>query len=107
MGPTQRWRTSQPLTRLRISLLRQYAGHLLYESAKARGLPVSVVGVPKSIDNDILFIDKTFGFDSAVAAASRVIKSGWVEATSCKKGVGIVKLMGRDAGVVGRCSGAP
>ena len=67
-----------------------------------RSLPVSVVGVPKSIDNDILFIDKTFGFDSAVAAASRVIKSGWVEATSCKRGVGIVKLMGRDACLVER-----
>jgi len=48
----------------------QYAAHMLYVEAKKRCLPVSVVGVPKSIDNDILFFDKTFGFDSAVAAAS-------------------------------------
>jgi len=58
------------------------------------------VGVPKSIDNDVLYFDKTFGFDSAVATAADVIRNGWVEATSCDKGVGIVKLMGRDAGFV-------
>ena len=37
----------------------QFAGHLLYEAARERGLQVSVVGVPKSIDNDVLFIDRT------------------------------------------------
>ena len=78
----------------------QFAGHLLYEEARKRSLPVSIVGVPKSIDNDVLFVDKTFGFDSAVASASEVIRNAWVEATSCTLGVGIVKLMGRDAGFV-------
>lgn len=39
---------------------------------------VSVVGVPKSIDNDVLFVDRTFGFDSAVEAAASVIRNGWV-----------------------------
>jgi len=78
----------------------QYAGHLLAEAAKEEGLPVSIVGVPKSIDNDVLYFDKTFGFDSAVASASEVIRNGWVEASSAAKGVGIVKLMGRDAGFV-------
>jgi len=58
------------------------------------------VGVPKSIDNDVMYFDKTFGFDSAVAAASEVIRNVFVEATSAEKGVGIVKLMGRDAGFV-------
>ena len=53
--------------------------------ARRQKLDVSVVGVPKSIDNDVLFVDKTFGFDSAVAAASTVIGNGWVEATSCAK----------------------
>ena len=47
---------------------------------------MSVVGVPKSIDNDVLFVDRTFGFDSAVEAASHVIRNGWVEGTSCAKG---------------------
>jgi 6-phosphofructokinase 1 len=78
----------------------QFAGHLLYEEARRQNLPVSVVGVPKSIDNDVLFVDRTFGFDSAVEAAAGVIRNGWVEATSCDKGVGIIKLMGRDAGFV-------
>jgi len=78
----------------------QFAGHLLAEAAKEENLPVSIVGVPKSIDNDVLYFDKTFGFDSAVASASEVIRNGWVEASSCSKGVGIVKLMGRDAGFV-------
>ena len=63
----------------------QFAGHLLFEEARRQQLDVSVVGVPKSIDNDVLFVDKTFGFDSAVAAASTVIGNGWVEATSCAK----------------------
>jgi len=78
----------------------QHASHQLYAEAKKRRMDVSIVGVPKSIDNDILFFDKTFGFDSAVAAASEVIHNAWVEATSCEHGVGIVKLMGRDAGFV-------
>ena len=57
----------------------------LQPQARRQKLGVSVVGVPKSIDNDVLFVDKTFGFDSAVAAASTVIGNGWVEATSCAK----------------------
>ena len=78
----------------------QYAGHLLYEEARKRDYKISIVGVPKSIDNDVLFVDRTFGFDSAVGAAAQVVKNGYVEASSCARGVGIVKLMGRDAGFV-------
>jgi len=78
----------------------QYAGNMLYEACRERDLPVSVIGVPKSIDNDVLVFDKTFGFESAVVSASETVRNVWVEATSCQKGVGIVKLMGRDAGFV-------
>eukprot|EP00930_Biecheleria_cincta_P024123 TRINITY_DN17309_c0_g1_i1.p1 TRINITY_DN17309_c0_g1~~TRINITY_DN17309_c0_g1_i1.p1 ORF type:complete len:509 (+),score=89.95 TRINITY_DN17309_c0_g1_i1:65-1591(+) len=78
----------------------QFASNQLFLEAKRRNLPVSIVGVPKSIDNDVLCFDKTFGFDTAVAEASEVIRSAWVEATSCAQAVGIVKLMGRDAGYV-------
>jgi 6-phosphofructokinase 1 len=78
----------------------QAAGNLLFEAAKARKLALSIVGVPKSIDNDVLFFDRTFGFDSAVASATECIRNAWTEATSCDKGIGIVKLMGRDAGFV-------
>ncbi|CAE7369386.1 PFK5 [Symbiodinium sp. CCMP2456] len=52
------------------------AANLLYKAARKRDMPLSIVGVPKSIDNDIVFFDKTFGFDSAVAAASEVIREG-------------------------------
>jgi len=78
----------------------QFAGHLLFEEAKRQGYACSIVGVPKSIDNDVLFVDRTFGFDSAVEAAATCIQNGYIEATSCDKGVGVVKLMGRDAGFV-------
>ncbi|CAE8724684.1 unnamed protein product [Polarella glacialis] len=77
-----------------------FAGNLLNECAWKRRLDVSIIGIPKSIDNDVLHFDRTFGFESAVAAASEVIKNAWVEASSCDKGVGIVKLMGRDSGFV-------
>lgn len=78
----------------------QAAANILFQRAKARGMQMSIVGLPKSIDNDILYFDKTFGFESATATASDVVRNGWVEATSCYNGVGIVKLMGRDAGFV-------
>eukprot|EP00928_Gymnodinium_smaydae_P087196 TRINITY_DN71503_c0_g1_i1.p1 TRINITY_DN71503_c0_g1~~TRINITY_DN71503_c0_g1_i1.p1 ORF type:complete len:474 (+),score=103.57 TRINITY_DN71503_c0_g1_i1:202-1422(+) len=78
----------------------QFAGNLLYEAARKRNLQVSIVGIPKSIDNDVLLFDRTFGFNTAVATASEVIRSAWTEASSCDKGVGIVKLMGRDSGFV-------
>jgi 6-phosphofructokinase 1 len=78
----------------------QSAGNLLYAEARKRNMEISVVGIPKSIDNDVLFIDKTFGYDSAVATASDIIRNAWVEATSCEKACSIVKLMGREAGFV-------
>ncbi|KAI4963865.1 hypothetical protein ZWY2020_010349, partial [Hordeum vulgare] len=61
---------------------------------------VSVVAVPKTIDNDILFMDKTFGFDTAVEEAQRAINSAYIEARSAYHGVGLVKLMGRSTGFI-------
>lgn len=60
----------------------------------------AVVGVPKSIDNDILLIDKCFGYDTAVEEAQRALISAKVEASSAFRGVGIVKLMGRQSGFI-------
>jgi len=65
-----------------------------------RGVKISVVGVPKTIDNDILLIDKTFGFDTAVEEAQRSIRTAAIEAKSAYRGVGVVKLMGRDSGFI-------
>ncbi|CAK9169712.1 unnamed protein product [Ilex paraguariensis] len=65
-----------------------------------RRLKVAVVGVPKTIDNDILLMDKTFGFDTAVEEAQRAINSAYIEAHSAYHGIGVVKLMGRSSGFI-------
>jgi 6-phosphofructokinase 1 len=65
-----------------------------------RGLPLGVIGVPKTIDNDIHFIDRSFGFESAYSAAVEVIRAARVEATGARDGIGLVKLMGRHSGFV-------
>jgi len=59
-----------------------------------------VVGVPKSIDNDILLIDKCFGFDTAVEESQRALLAAKVEASSARRGIGLVKLMGRQSGFI-------
>ena len=69
------------------------------ELARSRVL-CSVVGIPKSIDNDILLIDRCFGFDTAVEEAQRALISAKVEASSAFRGVGIVKVMGRQSGFI-------
>jgi 6-phosphofructokinase 1 len=65
-----------------------------------RKLPIGIIGVPKTIDNDIHFIDRSFGFESAYSAAVDVIKAARVEATGARDGIGLVKLMGRHSGFV-------
>ncbi len=72
----------------------------IYTEIKRRRLPISVVGVPKTIDNDISFIDRTFGFETAVYNASPVISCAHDEAKAVYNGVGLVKLMGRDSGFI-------
>ena len=72
----------------------------IFEEIKKRNLNISVVGVPKTIDNDISFIDRTFGFETAVAEATRVIYSAHAEAKSARNGIGLVRLMGRDSGFI-------
>ncbi|ESW15999.2 hypothetical protein PHAVU_007G136000 [Phaseolus vulgaris] len=73
---------------------------LIYEEVKRRGLQVAVAGIPKTIDNDIAVIDKSFGFDTAVEEAQRAIDAAHVEVESVENGVGIVKLMGRYSGFI-------
>jgi len=69
---------------------------------EAKGTRCAVIGIPKTIDNDIPFFDKTFGFDTAVMEAAKYIDCAFTEASSVVNGVGLVKLMGRDAGFVCR-----
>ncbi|WP_434046639.1 MULTISPECIES: ATP-dependent 6-phosphofructokinase [Sorangium] len=77
----------------------------LVRAIEERRLPIGVIGVPKTIDNDIQFIDRSFGFESAFAAAVDVIRSAHVEASGAKNGIGLVKLMGRHSGFIA-CSAA-
>ncbi|KAL6582983.1 ATP-dependent 6-phosphofructokinase 5, chloroplastic [Orobanche minor] len=72
----------------------------IHEECRERRLKIAVVGVPKTIDNDILLMDKTFGFDTAVEEAQRAINSAYIEAHSAYHGIGIVKLMGRSSGFI-------
>ncbi|KAJ3318515.1 hypothetical protein HDU76_000814 [Blyttiomyces sp. JEL0837] len=65
-----------------------------------RGLQISVVGVPKTIDNDIAFVERTFGFETAVEKAQASIMAAHEEARSAMNGIGIVKLMGRESGFI-------
>jgi 6-phosphofructokinase 1 len=70
------------------------------EEVTRRGLKVGVIGIPKTIDNDILYIEKSFGFETAVAEAKRATSAANVEATGARNGVGLLKLMGRESGFI-------
>ena len=70
------------------------------EECLRRKLSISVVGVPKTIDNDLQFVGPSFGFETAVAEATNVIRNAHVEAKGTQNGVGLVKLMGRDSGFI-------
>ena len=70
------------------------------EEIKRRGLKIAVVGVPKTIDNDLSFIDASFGFDTAVSQAVPAIRGAHVEATGSINGIGLVKVMGRESGFI-------
>jgi 6-phosphofructokinase 1 len=66
----------------------------------ARGSKIAVVGIPKTIDNDIMYIDQSFGFQTAFSEATKSIRAAHVEATGAPNGVGLVKLMGRHSGFI-------
>jgi len=74
--------------------------HAIHEEIARRGARIAVVGVPKTIDNDIAFIDKTFGYDSAVEVARNAVDAGHTEALGARNGISVVKLMGRDSGFI-------
>ncbi len=65
-----------------------------------RGLKISIVGIPKTIDNDIHLISRSFGFDTAVDVARMAIQSAHNEAIAYPNGVGLIKLMGRHSGFI-------
>ena len=78
----------------------QRGAHAIAEEVARRGLPISVIGIPKTIDNDIKFCFRTFGYYTAVAEAEKVIDRAHVESKAVLNGIGLVKLMGREAGFI-------
>lgn len=65
-----------------------------------RKLKCAVVGIPKTVDNDLEFIDRSFGFETAVEKATEAVRSVHMEAHSQINGIGLVKLMGRESGFI-------
>lgn len=76
------------------------AASAVAREAIKRSFKCAVIAVPKTIDNDIFFVSKTFGFDTAVEEARKVIKCAHIEAKGAPNGIGLVKLMGRDSGFI-------
>jgi 6-phosphofructokinase 1 len=70
------------------------------DEADRRGMPLAVVGIPKTIDNDIPWIDHSFGFQTAFSRAAESIRAAHTEARSTPDGVGLIKLMGRHSGFI-------
>jgi 6-phosphofructokinase 1 len=76
------------------------AAHEIAEETLKRGMKRSVIGIPKTIDNDIGHVAKSFGFETAFTSAMQAIRSAHVEARDARGGIGLVKLMGRHSGFI-------
>lgn len=106
-GPVDIPRAVENLIARRVDILftiggdgTQRGANDLYQEARKRGHALSVVGIPKTIDNDVGFVSRTFGFFSAVEEAKRVLECAHTEARSVQGGISLVKLMGRHAGFI-------
>jgi 6-phosphofructokinase 1 len=104
-GPVDKGRAVDNLIRRRVNILftiggdgTQRGAREFFVEAQNRRYPLSVVGVPKTIDNDIPFVSRSFGFLTAVQEAAKVLQRAHTEARSVQNGIALVKLMGRHAG---------
>lgn len=95
------------LERMNVNILFTIGGDGTLRGAKAiqdeidkRGLKIAIAGVPKTIDNDISFIEKSFGFETAFTIATSVLRGAHNEAKGAYNGVALVKLMGRESGFI-------
>ena len=106
-GPQDIEKIVDSLERMNISILFMIGGDgtlmaatKISDEITNRGLKISVIGIPKTIDNDIYLISRSFGFDTAVDIATAAIKSAHSEAEGYPNGVGLIKLMGRHSGFI-------
>lgn len=95
------------LQRMKIGILFTIGGDgtlrgacAIADEVRRRGLKIAVIGIPKTIDNDISYVQETFGFETAVTETRTSLYSAHVEATGARNGVGLVKLMGRHSGFI-------
>ncbi|HVO38248.1 MAG TPA: ATP-dependent 6-phosphofructokinase [Spirochaetia bacterium] len=72
----------------------------IHKEVRKRGLPIAVIGIPKTVDNDISFVERTFGLETAFSVAAESIRSAHTEAIGAPYGIGIVKVMGRMSGFI-------
>ncbi|HMK37560.1 MAG TPA: ATP-dependent 6-phosphofructokinase [Desulfomonilaceae bacterium] len=110
-GPQNIEEIVDALERMNVGILFTIGGDGTFRAAEkicgeitARGSKISVIGIPKTIDNDINFLSRSFGFNTAVSKAAEVISVAHVEATGAPNGVGLVKLMGRHSGFIAATS---
>lgn len=78
----------------------QRGANALYQEARRQGLTLAVVGIPKTVDNDVAFVSRTFGYLTAVEEACKIIDRAHTEAKSVELGISVVRLMGRNAGFI-------
>jgi 6-phosphofructokinase 1 len=78
----------------------QRGAQAIYEEVRRRGLPIAIVGIPKTIDNDIAYVTATFGYATALSKAEEVLRGAHTEARQAVNGIGLVRLMGREAGFI-------
>ena len=106
-GPVDKPRAVDNLIRLGVDILFTIGGdgtlcggNDLFQEARRRGHPLAVVGIPKTVDNDVAFVSRTFGYVTAVEEAAKVLHRAHTEARSVDNGIALVKLMGRHAGFI-------
>ena len=106
-GPQDVEEMVDTLERMNVGLLFAIGGDGTLRGAQAlaeeigrRNLKIGIVGVPKTIDNDISYTDMSFGFVTAVSEARTAIYSAHTEAQGARNGIGLVKLMGRESGFI-------
>jgi 6-phosphofructokinase 1 len=106
-GPQEVSEIVDTLEQMNVGLLFTIGGDGTLRGAQAIGeeidrrhLKIGIIGIPKTIDNDISFVDASFGFETAVAESRIAIEAAHIEATGARNGIGLVKLMGRESGFI-------
>lgn len=106
-GPQSEIAIVDKLVKLKVNVLYVIGGDGTLRGASAivkeierRNLKIAVIGIPKTIDNDIAYIDKSFGFETAFSKACEAIEAAHTEAKGAPNGIGIVKVMGRESGFI-------